>query len=253
MKSNVRPLRRRSKRSLAARLRSFWVVALVVFPIAVFAILEGVRWPGFHPGFIQVNGLKATDRNDVLDRAKIDPGRNVWFMDRGAAERRIAALPYVAHAQIDILPPAHVTVAVVERVPYGCVLSNTGARGLIDETGRVLEQDCGAKQQPMFHLPAAAGIPAPGSVVAGKALAEMLRADRELQVAGSRYTLYDEDEFGGLVGIRSDGILVKFGDPTNLAAKQRLVEPILATVRGRLGTVKALDVRMPATPVVEYR
>jgi hypothetical protein len=217
------------------------------------ALYELIRWPGFQPQFIDVTGLNIVERNDVLDKAQIDHHSNVWFLDRKAAIARVQTLPYVQTAQIAILPPAHVTIAVTEREPFGCVIAADGTRFLVDRELRVLEADCGRKQQPMFHANNVAAVPAPGSFLKNPPLAGMMSAETALSAKGAVYTLYDTDSYGELFAVRPDGIVVKFGSFNDLEAKQHLVEPILDTVRGRLGSIKAVDVRTPATPVIEYR
>jgi hypothetical protein len=217
------------------------------------AAYELIRWPGFHPGYINVTGIKVLDRNDVLEKAAIDRQSNVWFLNREAARKRIETLPYAKTAAISVAPPAAVTIAVTERVPFVCVLAADGTRGLIDDERRLLEPDCGPKQDVIFHLRNLAQLPPAGTFIAAAPLAELVGARQTLEASGASYALYDVDEFGELVGVRSDGIVVKFGSFSDLPAKSRLVEPILTTVHNRLGSIKAVDVRTPATPVIEYR
>ena len=44
---------------------------------------------------------------------------------------------------------------------------------------------------------------------------------------------------------------VQFGDDEELGSKQRLVAPILAQLGERAARVSSVDVRTPATPVVD--
>lgn len=253
MSASVRPLRRRTKRSFASRLRTFWIVVVAVLALAGGVIYALLRWPGFQPQFIEVTGLNTVERSDILEKAAIDQRKNIWLLNRPAAEARIRSLPYVQSAHISVVPPARVTIAVVEREPFGCVLTGTGLRFMVDRERRVLEPDCGRKQQPMFSDRELSAVPEPGTFLRSGTLARMMDAQTELAAAGAIYSLYDSDSFGQLFAVRTDGIVVKFGSTDDLEKKQRLVDPILNTVRGRLGSIKAVDLRTPATPVIEYR
>lgn len=249
----MRPLRRRTKRSFASRLRTFWIVAVLGAALAAAAAYALLHWPGFQPHYIEVTQLSTVERADVLERAAIDQRANIWLLDRRAAEARIAALPYVRSAHISVSLPARVSIAVTEREPFGCVLTVGGGRFLVDGDLRVLEPDCGRKQQPMFHAREISAVPEPGTFLRSGTLREMIAAETQLGSKGAVYTLYDTDALGELFAVRTDGIVVKFGSADDLDAKQQIIEPILNTVRGRLGSIKAVDVRTPATPVIEYR
>jgi hypothetical protein len=51
----------------------------------------------------------------------------------------------------------------------------------------------------------------------------------------------------------SDGVAVEFGDESGLDRKERLIAPIYAQVGDRIPLIKAVDLRAPATPVVEFK
>jgi hypothetical protein len=58
------------------------------------------------------------------------------------------------------------------------------------------------------------------------------------------------DRFGGLEAVDSRGVILKFGSDADLPAKLALVEPIRRSAGGR--PLRVIDLRAPATPVVEF-
>ena len=63
--------------------------------------------------------------------------------------------------------------------------------------------------------------------------------------------LVRRDRFGGLEAVDSRGVILRFGADADLPAKLALVEPIRnSAAHGR--PLRAIDLRAPATPVVEF-
>jgi hypothetical protein len=58
------------------------------------------------------------------------------------------------------------------------------------------------------------------------------------------------DRFGGLEAVDSRGVVLRFGADADLAAKLALVEPIRNSAGER--PLRAIDLRAPATPIVEF-
>jgi len=84
---------RRSKPTLLARVRTYWVLAAIVL-----VILAATGWwfagsPLFRLKSVAVAGLMRVSKADVLARAQLDPRGNVWLMNRRAVEARIEAIP----------------------------------------------------------------------------------------------------------------------------------------------------------------
>lgn len=242
---------RRSRRSLAQRLRVYWIVGVVAAGALVWGGWTLATLPVFHLRSLSVSGLDRVSAADVRARAAIDAHTNVWLQDRGAMARRIEAIPYVETARISIRPPADVEIAVTERVAEGCVHDPSG-QFTIDAERRVLALGC-ADAPPLVYVMRAPIDARPGAFVADPEL-EALQADARALAAGTnRYRAFGYDEFGELDATLVDGIHVRFGDDADLARKESLVGPILAQLGPRAGTVVALDLRAPAAPVVQFR
>ena len=211
-----------------------------------------VTAPIFHLHALTMTGLSRVKRSDVIARAAIDPQDNVWLLDRRAVARRIEALPYVSTVRVHVRMPGSVWLDVAERKPDGCVREGAHRSFTIDVESRVLERGCAATAGTAYLL--RARLPdEPGAFLHDPELA-LLQADaRALSASGNRYRSFAHDGYGDLEATLSDGITIKFGTDGDLTRKQRLIGPILAELGPRANDVRAVDLRAPATPVVEYR
>ena len=245
-------LRRRSKPSLVARLRVFWIFITAGLIVAACGAYALANWSIFDPASIVVEGERRVQAGDILARAAIPKDRNVWLIDKKAAQQRIEAIPWIATARIHRSLPAAVHIVVTERKPVACVEAGA-ARYLVDDAARVLEVDCPAGGLPGFAWPA------PAQVAAGASLDDPARLKRMAQDAATvtGANLDPEhlgfDRFDGLEVQLRGGPLVRFGDDQDLADKVRLVEPILRTYGDGARELLVIDLRAPSTPVVEKR
>jgi cell division protein FtsQ len=238
--------------SLRARLGRFWLIGL-----AVAVVLGAGAWglsglPVFRLHELVIAGNVRVPRAEIAARAAIDPGQNVWLLDRAAIERRIDGIPYVLAAHVRLRAPATVEVGVIERRPLACVRDRGGHELLVDAELRVLEEICSPEPPLAFDVRSTLD-GGPGTFLRDPEL-EALAADaRALGAGGDRYRSFAHDTFGELEATLANGIAVRFGDDADLERKRRLVGPILAQLGPRAGDVRIVDVRAPATPVVEYR
>ena len=218
-------------------------------------VASGTLWrlatlPAFYVHDLAVTGLAHVAKSDVVARAAIDPSANIWLLDRGAIERRIATIPYVATARIHRRPLGNVWIEIDERRAEACVRDIAGTDVTVDRDLRILEMGCARGLSVTYGIH---GVIAarPGTFSHDDELARLQKDARAL--AGDRFAHLEHDRFGALEAILHDGITVRFGDEANLGAKQRLIGPILAQLGARATKVRAVDLRAPATPVVEYR
>jgi cell division protein FtsQ len=227
-----------------------WVFVLAFVALAAYAGYVLVTLPALkvHAIDVTVDGLQVTERQ-VLDAAQIDRTSNVWLLDTAAIARRIEAIPYVDGAEIRRAFPAHLGIAVTERRPAACVSS--GGRAItIDAARRILQAGCEGSSSVVIEV-ANLAPGAPGSSVTAANVATLLADAQTLESARVPLRSLKLDRFGGLVGIEPDGVAVLFGTDVDLAEKAKLVAPVLAAVRpGR--TIRALDLRAPATPIVDF-
>jgi len=244
--------KRRSKPSPIVRLRRYWLLGAVALTIA----LAGGWWLATAPVFrlekLTVSGLAHVSRQEVLDQAALDPHANVWLMNRGAVQHRIESIPYVLRARVHRSFPARVWIEVTERAGDGCVRDAARETYTIDAALRVLAIGCPLSPRMTFVI---RGILAaePGTFLDDPELLRLQSDARALATTQDRYHAFAHDAFGELVATLARGIDVRFGDDNDLERKQRLIGPILAQLGPRASGVRAVDLRAPATPVVEYR
>jgi cell division septal protein FtsQ len=231
-------------------LRSFWLLGLVVAALTAWAVVAIVRLPYFHVRSLAVTGLARVSRDEVVARAAIPPDANAWLLNRTAIRRRLEAIPYVATARVHVSPPADVWIELTERSAEACVRDGAGRAITVDPALRVLERGCAVN---LTYAVRDRLDDTPGAFARDPEL-QALQADaRVLEGRGDRYRRFAHDAFGELDATLDDGIDVRFGEDEDLGRKQSLIGPILAQLGSRAGDVRAVDLRAPATPVVEYR
>ncbi len=242
---------RRSKPSLFARLRVFWVVAVFLACALAGTIAYALNWPGFRLGALDVTGNAIVPRAAILARAALEPGRNIWLLDTRAAQQRIEAIPYVQSAQVRRAFPNAVAISIVERAPLGCLFAAGGAALTIDAQRRVLERGCARMPRPEFRAGTLAAGP-PGTFLHSEPLARLQADAAVLRGARDAFVAFGFDRYGGLEASLAGGPLIRFGGDADLPEKLRLLDAIQA----RLGpdpSLRAIDLRAPAAPVVERR
>jgi len=245
-------VRRRGKTSLIARLRIFWIFIVILLIAAGIAGFRIATWPGFAAKSITVVGTSHVTIADVLKRAAITSDRNVWLIDKHAAEARVDTLPWVQSTRVHRELPSNVRIVVVERTPAACV-QTASARYLVDATGHVIETSCNAAPRAVvIGWPGLAAQHA-GSMIDVAQLARFLADLQTLRADRLEPVFSNFDRFGGLDVTLNGGITVRFGDDRDLAQKARLVDPILQAYGKRTRDVAVIDLRAPATPVVEER
>jgi cell division protein FtsQ len=234
------------------RLRVFWIFIFILLVAAAFAGFRIATWPGFFPKSVTVSGTDHVTVADVLKRAAIPGDRNIWLIDKRAAEKRVDALAWVRTTHIHRVLPANVRIAVIERTPVACIESSSG-RYLVDASGAVVETSCNAAPNIVaIEWPSLAPQRA-GSVVDVAQLSRFLTDVATLRAHRLEPARASFDRFGGLDVTLGSRITVRFGDDRDLAAKAGLIDPILQAYGKRIWDVAVIDLRAPATPVVEER
>lgn len=253
MTVRAKVLRRRTKPSLAARVKTFWVLAAlgVVAALAVaYAIADAPQ--------LRVRSVDAVvpaggpvSTHDVLAAARVEPSANLWLLDTGAIRQRVEAIPYVDRSEVHRaqFPQPAVSLAVTLRRPTGCVRSANGVV-TIDATARILQTGCVDAALPLVDV-GPNQVAAPGSTLNApdvmQLLADATTIGRHLTVRVVR-----RDRYGGIEAVDPLGVVLKFGTDDGLEQKLALVEPIRRSVAGDR-PVRAIDLRAPDTPVVEFR
>ncbi|MBV8748152.1 MAG: FtsQ-type POTRA domain-containing protein [Candidatus Eremiobacteraeota bacterium] len=235
-------------------MRPFWFVALILAVLAAWGGGWLVRSPWFrvaHVG-VEVPLAAPVTRDQVQRTAAIAPGANVWLLDAHAIARRIEAIPYVDRATVarGQFPAPYVDLAVTVRRPSACVRGG-GAEVTIDASARVLQTGCATKSAPWIDA-GTGRLAAPGATVADPDVAQLLADARTLADASLVVRSLRRDRWGGLEAVDASGVTLRFGEDADLAQKTALVGPVRAGI-GTKRPVKAIDLRAPRTPTVEFR
>ena len=253
-RARPRTLPQRRKPSLATRARPFWILGAR----ALMLLIAGGVWLAQAPWFriarvtIDVPLGSPVTRDQVRAAAAVAPGANLWLLNPWAIARRIEAIPYVDVATIGRgqFPHPFVEVGISVRRAASCVRAG-GREVTLDRTARVLQAGCAAPSATRIDAGAAA-LAAPGATLADPEVARLLAdakvlADNNLTVRSVR-----RDRWGGLEAVDVTGVTLRFGEDDDLAKKAALVGPVRAGV-GTKRPVRAIDLRAPGTPVVEFR
>jgi hypothetical protein len=171
------------------------------------------------------------------------------LLNTSAIRRRLEGIPYVATAAVHRaqFPQPAVSLEITLREPTGCVHSSSGTV-TIDATARVLQLNCVSRMLPLVDVGRAPAV-VPGAVLTAPDVDRLL-ADARAIGAHIPVRIVQRDRFGGIEAVDSRGVLLRLGSDADLAAKLALVEPIRNSVKGR--RLRAIDLRAPATPIVEF-
>lgn len=226
------------------RLRLLIALVVVVFLTAAAWAVAGS--PLADVDRIKVVDAERTPAADVVRATGIRRSSAMVDVDEGRAARRVEALPWIATAEVVREWPGTVVVTVTERAPTAVTRADTGSWALVDATGRVL--DVVPEAPPgLTVLEGLAAAPEPGATLDGgsaplavvAALTGALRARVQAVVT----TAGEQVELTLTPRGRA-----RLGRPTELEAKLRALERVLAQVDAR--DLAVVDVRLPSSPVL---
>jgi len=254
MRAHARALPRRRRPSIAARVRPFWIVTVVLAALAGWggAWLVHAPWFALTRVGVDVPLASPVSADDVRAAAAVAPGANVWLLDTRAIAHRVEAIPYVDRALVrrGQFPKPFVELGITVRRPSGCVRTD-GEEVTIDASSRVLQMGCADAGTARIDAGAGA-LPVPGRTIGDRDVARLLADVKTVTDSGIALRSVGRDRWGGLDAVDVSGVRLRFGDDADLAQKVRLIAPVRAGV-GSKRALRAIDVRTPGTPVVEFR
>ena len=258
MSATVRPhpraLPRRRKASLAARIRPFWILGIAIAVLGAWGGYALAQSPWFRIARVGIDVPLSSpvSRGQVAAAAAIAPASNVWLLRSHAIAQRIEAIPYVDRATVHRgqFPQPFVELGITVRRPSACVRGG-GREVTIDAASRVLQDGCALPS--VARIDAGGGrLPQPGATILDPDVARLLADARILAAADLGLRSLGRDRWGGLQAVDLSGVTLRFGDDADLAAKAALVGPVRSGV-GTSRPLRAIDLRAPGTPVVEFR
>jgi cell division septal protein FtsQ len=249
----VKTAARRRKATVAARIKPFWIFAILLVGLIAWggAWLAQSEWFRVTHVAIDVPLASPVSRDTVRAAAGISRDTNVWLIDTRAMTRRIESIPYVDQAAIHRaqFPKPIVELAITVRRPSACVRGG-GRDVTIDTAARVLQAGCAMATLPRIDA-GKAGVPAPGGTIADPEVGRLLADAKALADANVAVRRLGRDRWGGLEAVDATGVAIEFGNDDDLAKKAALVEPVRKGVANR--SIRAIDLRAPGTPIVEFR
>lgn len=214
----------------APRRRQLLLAGLVV------AVLTGAgavatRTPIFAARHLQVGGVSELTPREVLRRAGIRPGVNVFHLDTARAERALESDPWIFGASVTRDLPSTVRVAITERIPVGVV------------------KDAGVAAADGVRLPGAdrRGLPSVETVPSGDgspaaALGALPSGELD-EIASARYTPVDGIELRLRVGT-----VVSYGAPVLFEEKGAALVAMLDWLEAEGNAAVRIDLRSPSAP-----
>lgn len=208
-------------------------------------------YPAFDAKRVSVSGNSRVGRQEILARAAVAPHTTIWLQNTGAIAQRVMAIPYIASARVQRIPPSTIRIAVTERAPFA-VLQSGYDDAVVDRALRVLEPAAAQSDLPVFDVESAVTL-TPGSFVrSSQAIA--LRAAFETMAARQIVPVeLGFDRYGGLIVALHGGLRLLLGGEADLGQKLTLAQAILSQIVTRRQHVAAIDLRAPSAPVLVYR
>jgi cell division protein FtsQ len=238
----------RMRRPRSGRSRRLVVAAIVATVVVAGFAASRSSW--FHVRRIEVSGAGHLSRAEVLEIAGISRSSNALWLDEGNAERRLLSHAWVAEADVQVVLPVTVRVLVVERTPIA--VASDGLRVVLlsgDGSSLAVGATAGPRPGtphglPRIELLVARSVDgtAPNPVGAARALGAMSPELRD-RVKGVSVQLD-----GTLVLTLRAGPTVRFGTPTQVAAKARAIERMLQWEAVEGERILRLSVVAPGSP-----
>jgi cell division protein FtsQ len=202
---------------------------------------------------IRVEGAEHTGGKAVLEALGIERGDPLLTVNVDAAAKHLAALPWVATADVRRSWPGTIKVHVVERKAVAAVAARGGGWVLVDASGRALDHAV----EPALALMRVAGRPADvelgddigrayqGAIDLAAVVPELLRPAIASLWPQEDGTLEATAHLPSGADVR-----VRFGTPDQLEAK--LVSFGALLEGADLGGVRVIDLRVPAAPALTH-
>lgn len=219
--------------------------------LLVVAALAILRSSYFSVQDIQLTGEARTSEGAVEAALAIEPGQALATVDTGAAERRVAELPWVETVDVTRRWPSTLRVQVREHAPATALTDESAATWVVLSRGaQALER----------RLTPPAGVPVilvPRSVVEGAEIGEIV----DESIAGLKIALELPSQLEPWIDswvIDADGSVsaelrgsarAVFGDATDNRTQYVSLASILGGEVPR-ACIRTIDLRIPDTPVV---
>ena len=249
------------------RMRERWVEARraegrrrlrIVIALVAIASLVGIAYLVAHSPLlgtdsIRVRGSDQTPTEAIRAAARIADGSPLLFLDEGAIEKRVEAVPGVDRAMVTTELPNTVVITVTERRPVAWMrVAGPAPIALVDGTGRVVAR-LGAVRSVPAGLPKVVGA---GSVATlggtlrdSAAFRGLARLPDALRLRALRFVTEHGQGILVIQGTPPVAGQIRFGPLVGMREKGAAAIAVLADLTGRGQQVQVLDVTVPVAPV----
>jgi cell division protein FtsQ len=123
---------------------TLFITFLIVLGVSAYAVVHYLhRAARFEVQKLAVSGLRRVQENEVLSRARLEIGTNVFNVDLDEMRENVEELQWVRHALVQRVLPDQIVIKVIEREPTGLARLN-GEVYLFDADAEILELDPGS-------------------------------------------------------------------------------------------------------------
>ena len=215
-------------------------VALVALPVLLVVGLAAATYtPLFRLRDIRVEGTRSLRPGEVITRAGIGPGTNVFHLDAGSIVTALEADPWIRSATVERHLPGSVVITVQERTPI--------AQAVVGANARAVSGDG-------IALPGAAtaGLPeiraSVGALTADDRTAAAEALDAIAPVVRARVSAVVTEPTGSLVMELAGGLTVQYGEAGDQLAKAAALRSVLAWATSVHVALAAIDLTVPQAP-----
>jgi cell division protein FtsQ len=199
---------------------------------------------------IEVSGVANASRAQVMDVARADVGKNIFFVPLDQRKEQLEKIPWVESATVMRLLPDRISVSIAERIPVAFV--QIGPKiSLIDSSGVVMGVP--ASRQTKFSFPVVHGIaetdPLPSRAAVMKTYSLMVHELDSGDAASEHYTrqisevdLSDPEDVKATVNDAGGTVLVHLGS-SDFLERYKLFVAHIGEWRRQYTNVQSVDLR----------
>ena len=215
-------------------------VAFVALPLLLLAGFAASTYtPLFRLRDIRVEGTRNLRPREVIARAGIGPGTNVFHLDAGSIVTALEADPWIRSATVERHIPGSVVIAVQERTPIAQALVGTNPAAVAGD-----------------------GVVLPGAMIAGlpeirASIGELTDVDRTAaaealdampSVVRARVSAVVAEPTGSFVMDLTGGLTVRYGGSGDQLAKATALRSVLAWAARVRVALAEIDLTVPEAP-----